>query len=102
MMSMEIDAMFEYDKKTIGKTIKRLRVSKPLSQEVLSSFAGIARSHLSMIENGTKSANFETICKIAFALDMNPYMLVKAIEDDYEAMAKSNDQKASVLPNSSI
>ena len=76
--------MFEYDKKIIGKTIKKIRSNRKLSQEVLSSFAGIARSHLSMIENGSKNANFETICKIALALNMNPYELVKAIEDEYD------------------
>ena len=84
MMSMEIDTMFEYDKKIIGKTIKKIRSNRKLSQEVLSSFAGIARSHLSMIENGSKNANFETICKIALALNMNPHELVKAIENEYD------------------
>ncbi len=74
--------MFEYNNESIGKTIKRLRQSKGLSQELLSSFAGIARSHLSMIETGSKQANFETICKIACALDMLPHELVKIIEDD--------------------
>lgn len=100
MMSMGIYDMFEYDKKSIGKTIKKLRLNKRLSQEVLSSFAGIARSHLSMIENGSKSANFETICKIANALDMNPYMLVKAIEDDYDGISDSNDQKSYISVSS--
>ena len=84
MMSMGIDIMFEFDNDRIGKTIKRLRQGKGLSQEVLSSFAGIARSHLSMIENGTKQANFETICKIACALGMRPHELVKALEDASE------------------
>ncbi len=35
-----------------------------------------------MIETGSKQANFETICKIACALDMLPHELVKIIEDD--------------------
>lgn len=74
--------MFVFDNKTIGTTIKRLRQKKGLSQEVFSSFAGIARSHLSMIENGTKQANFETLCKIANALDILPHELVKEIEEN--------------------
>jgi len=48
---------------------------------VLSGFAGIARTHLSMIENGTKQANFETIWKIAGALEMQPSELVAKIEE---------------------
>ena len=78
---MGIDIMFEFNNYKVGKIIKQLRKAKGVSQEVLSSFAGIARSHLSMIENGTKQANFETICKIAYALDMQPHELVKHIED---------------------
>lgn len=76
--------MIEYNKKSVGKTIKKLRQSKGSSQEVLSSFAGIARSHLSMIENGTKQANLETIFKIASALNIYPHELVKLIEEEAE------------------
>lgn len=36
----------------VGKEIQRLRTEKGVSQEVLSGFAGIARTHLTMIENG--------------------------------------------------
>lgn len=84
--------MFGIDNRSIGNTIRRLRKSKGLSQEVLNSFADIARSHLSMIENGSKQANFETICKIAAALDMRPYELVKVIEEDIIASQSTNQQ----------
>ena len=70
----------EFDNIAIGKTIKNIRKQKGMSQEVLSGFAGIARTHLTMIENGTKQANFETLWKIALALDMKPSELVKEIE----------------------
>ena len=70
-----------FDDKVIGNTIKSIRKSKGLSQEVLSGLAGIARTHLTMIENGTKQANFTTICKIAVALKMRPSELVRQIED---------------------
>lgn len=70
-----------FDDKTIGNTIKNIRKSKGLSQEVLSGLAGIARTHLTMIENGTKQANFTTICKIAIALKMKPSELVQKFEE---------------------
>ena len=70
-----------FDDKTIGNTIKNMRKSKGLSQEVLSGLAGIARTHLTMIENGTKQANFTTICKIAVALKMKPSELVQKFEE---------------------
>lgn len=41
----------EFDKGAAGRTIRSLRRERGLSQEVLSGFAGIARTHLTMIEN---------------------------------------------------
>ncbi len=70
----------QFDNKAVGHTIRRLRKEKKLSQDVLSGLAGIARTHLTMIENGDKQPNFETIWKIALALNMLPSMLVREIE----------------------
>lgn len=70
-----------FDHKAAGQTIAALRTEKGLSQEVLSGLAGIARSHLSMIETGTKQANFETLWKLAAALDLRPSQLVEKIEE---------------------
>ncbi len=68
----------------IGQTIRKVRKEKKLFQDVLSGLAGIARTHLTMIENGDKQANFETIWRIALALDMRPSELVKRIEQGLE------------------
>ena len=66
---------------SVGKVIKRERLSRHLSQDVLSGLAGIARTHLSMIETGSKQPNFDTICRIATAFNMKPSELVKLIEE---------------------
>lgn len=73
--------MIEFNNNAVGKVIRQIRKEKGLSQEVFSGLAGIARSHLSMIENGDKQANFETLWKIANAFDMMPNELVKLIEN---------------------
>ena len=73
--------MVEFNKSAVGKAIRCIRKEHKLSQEVLSGLAGIARSHLAMIENNTKQPNFETIWRIATALDMPPHKLVKKIEE---------------------
>lgn len=73
---------FSYE--VLGKTIRDIRKSRKLSQEVLSGLAGIARSHLSMIENGTIHANIETVWRIAFALDILPSELFRIIEESTE------------------
>lgn len=70
----------QFDNKVIGSVIRRKRTQKGMTQEILSGFAGIARTHLTMIENGTKQPNFETIWRIAIALDMKPSELVAEIE----------------------
>lgn len=74
----------QFDNFAVGKTIRDLRKEKGISQDVLSGFAGIARTHLTMIENGTKQANFETLWKIALALDIRPSELVARIEEEIE------------------
>ncbi len=70
----------QYDKKIIGNVIRNIRLKRGLSQEVLSGLAGIARTHLTMIENGTKQANLETIWKISLALNITPSELIRLIE----------------------
>lgn len=77
----------QFDNSAIGRTIRNLRKEKGLSQDVLSGLAGIARTHLTMIENGSKQANFETIWRIALALDMRPSELVGKIEQEIENRA---------------
>ncbi len=74
--------MIEFSNKAVGKVIRRLRKERGLSQEVFSGLAGIARSHLSMIESDDKHANFETIWKLANAFEITPHQLVKLIEEE--------------------
>lgn len=71
----------QFDNKVVGNVIRRKRIQKNMTQEMLSGFAGIARTHLTMIENGSKQPNFETIWRIAIALDVKPSELVAEIED---------------------
>lgn len=70
----------QYRQDAVGTVIRRLRLEKGMSQELLSGLAGIARTHLSMIETGQKQPNFETVWKLALALDLRPSELVAQIE----------------------
>ncbi len=69
-----------FDYSVLGDTIRELRKEKGLSQGVLSGLAGIARTHLTMIENETMKATVDTICKIAHALDLQPSELFALAE----------------------
>jgi len=73
--------MIEFDKKAVGAVIKEMRKERKLSQEVFSGLAGIARSHLAMIESGSKQPNFETVWKIANTFSILPSKLVSKIEE---------------------
>ena len=72
----------QFDNQAVGTVICRYRKEKGMTQELLSGLAGIARSHLSMIERGTKQPNFETIWRIAEALDIPTSELVAEIEKE--------------------
>lgn len=72
----------QFDNNAVGQVIRRHRIQKGLTQEVLSGFAAIARSHLSMIETGCKQPNLETIWRIAEVLEIKPSELVAEIENE--------------------
>ena len=72
--------MIEYDRYAVGRVVRQLRKERGLSQEVFSGLCGLARSHIAMIERGTKQANFETLWKIANACEILPSQLVEQIE----------------------
>ena len=74
--------MIEFNRLAAGVVIRRLRKKRKLSQEVFSGLAGIARSHLAMIESGAKQPNFETIWRIANAFGLPPHALVEYIEEE--------------------
>ena len=73
-----------YDPRVIGQTIRNIRKEKGLSQDVLSGLAGIGRTHLTMIESGSKAANMETLMKLSCAMDMKLSELVQRYESDAE------------------
>ena len=74
----------DYNSKITGQLIGELRVKRNMTQESLSAFAGIARSHLAMIEGGRVKANVETLWKIADALDMRLSEFMRLAEERME------------------
>ena len=70
------------DAYVVGKVIQRFREEKRQSQELVSGFAGIGRTHLSAIERGERKPTLETFFKIADALGVKPSTLVEAIEEE--------------------
>jgi transcriptional regulator with XRE-family HTH domain len=75
----------KYSSKVTGQVIGRLREERGMTQEVLSGLAGIARSHLGMIECGRKSPNVETLWRIADALGLRLSRLIRLVEEAGES-----------------
>lgn len=72
------------DSAIVGQVIQRFREQKKQSQELVSGFAGIGRTHLSAIERGERKPTLETLFKIADALDVKPSIIIAAIEQELE------------------
>lgn len=73
-----------YNSQIVGQVIGRLRTDRGMSQEILSGLAGIARTHLTMIENGSKNASVETLWRIASALDIRLSELIRMVEEEHK------------------
>lgn len=57
-------------KKSIGRTIKLIRIEKGLSQGDIEKRTGLLRSYLSRVENGHTVPSVDTLMKIAAALEV--------------------------------
>ena len=68
----------------VGKVIQKYREEKGFSQEVLSGFADIGRTHLSAIERGERRPTLETFYRIGEALDVKPSIILAAIEAEMD------------------
>lgn len=73
------------DPEVVGRVIQRCREKKGVSQEVLSSFADIGRTHLSAIERGVRKPTLETFFRLSEALDLKASDLMREIEAELEA-----------------
>lgn len=72
----------QFDYQAVSFVLRKIRRKKGLSQEVVSGLAGIARTHLTMIETGAKQPNLETFWKLAQALDISASQLMILVEQE--------------------
>lgn len=60
-----------------GKTLRRLRRERALSQQDLTRMTGVAQATLSDLEGGKRGARASTLRKLAEALGVEPRELMK-------------------------
>ncbi len=68
------------DSVIVGNVLREIREKKGISQEVVSGLADIGRTHLSAIERGERRPTLDTLFKLAFALNMPAWEIVREIE----------------------
>ena len=71
----------EETRKRIGQRVKALRKHANLSQEELANRAGLSRTHIGRIEDGTYGVQVETLQAIAEALGMTVDIIDPGLQD---------------------
>lgn len=61
----------------LGTNVRRLRLEKGVSQEVLALDAGMKRSYVSDLERGTRNPTVRALGRLAEALQVEPCELLK-------------------------
>ena len=90
---MNEDRKSDYSHKLMGALIRDARSDAHMNQLEMSERAGIARTHLAMIENGRKSATVDTLWKIATALDIPLSSLIQKAEAIIDSLPGEDPQK---------
>jgi ribosome-binding protein aMBF1 (putative translation factor) len=66
--------------KLLGKAVAKQRASLSMSQEQLSTISGLHRTYISDIERGCRSLSFKNVCRLAWALNLEPSSLMAMAE----------------------
>jgi transcriptional regulator with XRE-family HTH domain len=72
---MDVSAAF-------GKTLRKYRIKRDLTQEELGLDAGLRRTFISSLELGQKQPSLLTIQKLCFVLDISMSKFLQAVEKE--------------------
>ena len=62
---------------TFATNVKKYRLQQNLSQEKLAELSGLHRTYISSVEREQRNIYIDNISKIATALKIDPYLLLK-------------------------
>ena len=74
---MQKDLLFAF-----GQTVRKIRLSKDISQEKFADMCDLHRTYISDIELGKRNVSLENIGNMANALDMSISKLFQEVESD--------------------
>ena len=85
-----IDEILDYER------IRLLRVGKGLSQEMLATKSELSTNFIGNIERGKSDISLKSLAQIAFALDTEPYALIRMKQAvDINELISNKDEKTS-------
>jgi transcriptional regulator with XRE-family HTH domain len=79
--STDLDAAF-------GKTLRKLRLAKKLTQEELGFEASLRRTYISSLELGEKQASLATISKLSAVFDLSMAKFMQKVEEELKTSKK--------------
>jgi transcriptional regulator with XRE-family HTH domain len=74
----------------LGRTVRRARRERDLSQEALARAAGLAAKHVSEIERANRDPRVTTVLKLAHALDLRAGELFALYDEQLDAAADAS------------
>ena len=72
----------KYIKNQFGLTLKKLRLSKNISQEKFAEIVGLHRTYISEVERGIRNVTLISIVKIAEGLEVKTSELFREMEKE--------------------
>lgn len=69
-----------------GKTLRKFRIQKNLTQETLGFESGLDRTYISLLELGQRSPTLDTIVTLCNALDLSLPDLIADVDNTIKAM----------------
>jgi len=66
------------DLRKIGLALKHRRHQLELSQDQLATKSGVERTYISGVENGRRNVSLDVFLRLARALDITPWTLLKS------------------------
>jgi transcriptional regulator with XRE-family HTH domain len=69
-------------KSLFGVVIRKIRLERGLTQEILASHSGLERTFISMLERGIKQPSLKTISSLAKAVGLKNYELLHLVEQE--------------------